>query len=306
MNRPKNQHWAPQFYLCHFATPETRDSDKAQAWIFSRDESDGKETLTNIRNICAKRYLYSPISEAGNRVWDLDSKLERLETTMSSVWPALAEDHVDLGDQVLRKGLSLFVALMHLRNPETLREIEDAHRRLVQFFQAMPTKRDGSPDVERLEIDGASYPLDTSGWHDYQVWGRNDHHRFFSHLIQSEAVGLAEILMKKRWSVVIAETDTFITTDKPVVKHHMTKPSFGFRTEGVVVVFPLSPTRILLMDDMHHEPANQYYPLLEGSEGAFNFGMWRNGSRFMVTGRAVHDVLSEIVRWADAHERRDA
>ncbi len=112
--------------------------------------------------------------------------------------------------------------------------------------------------------------------------------------------------MKKRWSVVVAEIDTFITTDKPVVKQHKTKSSFGFRTEGVIVSFPLSPTRMLLMDDMHQEPANQYYPLHEGADGAFNFAMWQNGSRFMVTGRAVRDVLSEIVGWADAHEHRDA
>ncbi len=139
MNRPKNQHWVPQFYLRHFATPETRDSDQAQAWIFSKDESDGEDTLTNIRNVCAKRYLYSPMGEAGDRVWDLESKLEGLETTMSSAWPALAVDHVDLGDKVLRKGLSLFVALMHLRNPDTLREIEDAHAWLSSFKRCQPT-----------------------------------------------------------------------------------------------------------------------------------------------------------------------
>ncbi len=200
------------------------------------------------------------------------------------------------------KELVPVVAVMHLRNPDTLREIENVHRRLVQFFQSMPTKGDGSRDVDSLELDGVSYALDTSGWHDYRAWGKNDHHRFFSHLIESEAVGMAEILMKKRWSVVVAETDTFITTDKPVVKRHTTKSTFGVRTEGVIVTFPLSPRRMLVMDDMHHKPTIQYYPLHEDSAGAFNFGMWQNGSRFMVTGRAVHDVLTEIVRWADAHE----
>jgi hypothetical protein len=39
LNRAKNQHWVPQFYLRHFATPETRGKDGAQVWIFSHDEA---------------------------------------------------------------------------------------------------------------------------------------------------------------------------------------------------------------------------------------------------------------------------
>lgn len=75
-NRPKNQHWAPQFYLRYFAIPERhRKKDKARVWIFSKDEADGDESLTTVRAICAKPYLYSPVSESGERGWGLESKL---------------------------------------------------------------------------------------------------------------------------------------------------------------------------------------------------------------------------------------
>ena len=53
MNRPKNQHWVPQFYLRHFATPDSRGNDEAQVWVFSKDEADGDERLTNVNKICA-------------------------------------------------------------------------------------------------------------------------------------------------------------------------------------------------------------------------------------------------------------
>ena len=41
-----------------------------------------------------------------------------------------------------------------------------------------------------------------------------------------------------------------------------------------MVTFPLSPTRILMMDNRHSEPDTRYYPL-QGGPGAFNL-MWRN------------------------------
>ena len=80
---------------------------------------------------------------------------------------------------------------------------------------------------------------------------------------------------------------------------------FGFRTPGVIVTFPVSPKRLLVMDDMHDEPANQYYSLRASMGGAFNSHIWHNGSRFMVTGRAIHEVLAEPVEWADSLRKRD-
>jgi len=306
MNRSKHQHWVPQFYLRHFATPESRETDQAQVWIFSKDDEDGDETLTNVRNVCGKRYLYSPVSDSGERVWDLDTKLESLESTMGTIWPSLAEGFVDLADPTLRKGLSLFVAVMHLRNPESRKAVERIHRNLVELYEGIPARPDGSPGVESVEISGKTHTIDTTGWNEYRAWGKNDHDRFFTHIIESEAIRIAEVLIRKRWSVILSEREVFVTTDKPVLLQHHSRQTFGFGTPDVMVSFPLGPRRLLIMDDMHHEPANQYYPLQESAEGAFNLGIWKNGSRFMITGRPVHCVLAEIVKWAEAHDSRDA
>lgn len=306
MNRPKHQHWVPQFYLRYFATPESRNSDQPQVWIFSKGDSDGNETLTNVRNVCGKRYLYSPRGDDGERVWHLDEKIEGLETTMGVVWPAIAEGFVDLGSDTVRKALALFVAVMHLRNPETRQLVERMHRELIEFFSSGPFNVDGTPVVDSLEVSGATFPLEMSGWHEYRGWGKHDHDRFFVHAVQSEAIRIAEILMRKRWSIVVSEQESFVTTDKPVVLQHQSRPTFGFGTPGTIVSFPLRPTRLLVMDDLKHEPANQYYPLHDSEAGAFNFGIWRNGSRFMITGRSIYTVLSEIVAWADAHEPKNA
>lgn len=118
--------------------------------------------------------------------------------------------------------------------------------------------------------------------------------------IRAESGNLAKILLKKRWSVVFADNEHFITSDKPVGVQHRSREVFGIGTTGAVVSFPLSPTRILMMDDQHQEPANQYYPLKPDNVGAFNYGIWHAGARFMVTGRPVTEVLSEIVGWAES------
>ena len=246
------------------------------------------------------------MSESRERGWDLEAQLESLESTLGGLWPTLAEDYMDLSDPALRKGLSLFVAVMHLRNPHTLEAVEQIHRSLVASYEEMPKRPDGTPDVDSVEVSGTIYPLDTSRWHSYRAWGRNDHHRFFTHVIQSEAINLAGLLVQKRWSMMISDRDTFVTSDKPVCIEHQTKTTFGFQTPGVIICFPVSPRRLLVMDDVHHEPANQYYPLPASTDGAFNYSIWRNGSRFMITGRPIHEVLAELVEGADSHGKRDA
>lgn len=303
VSRPKHQHWVPQFYLRYFSTPGTRNSAQPKVWIFSKESADGDETLTNVRNVCGKRYLYSPVGDAGERLWHLDEMIGDLEATMGLVWPEAADGFIDLGNTSARRGLSLFVAVMYLRNPTTRNDIERVYRKIIEVFESVPVKADGSPDVDSIEIAGVRYPLDTSDWNKYRNFGKNDHDKFFCKFVRSEAVFIAEKLMQKRWSIVVAEQDSFITTDKPVFLEHQSRTIFGLNTPGVMVSFPLSPKRLLVMDDRHTEPANQYYPLLGSAVGAFNFGIWRNGSRFMITGRPIDQVLSEIVSWAEIYEK---
>ena len=305
MSQPINQHWVPKFYLRYFATPESCLTTEPQVWIFSRDKENGAETLTNIRNICAKRHLYSPVDETGKRNSTVDTMLEQLESTCSRFWKRLANDFVELSDETIRKVVALFVSTMYLRHPGNLKELPNIHKNMVRLFEQTSKRADGSPDVDSIEINGELNKIDTSGWHEYCSWGKREHHQFFTDLIQSESIHLANLLIKKRWSVVFTERPQFITSDKPVAKEHATKEIFGFKTEDMIVRFPLSQTRLLVMDDMNNEPANQYYPLKEGNIGAFNYSIWHNASRFMVSGRPIEQVLREIVEWVDAHGAGD-
>ncbi len=299
MSKSVNQHWVPRFYLRMFSTPETRESDEPQVWIFSKQKSDGNEQLTNVRNVCAKRYLYSPCDESGQRSWEVDDELQGIESLLARVWPQITSDFIDLGNESIRKALALFVATSHVRHPENRKSLKSIHKKLVEAFDELPKKADGSPNVDSLIYKDDEFKFDTSDWDSYKEWGEDEHHRFFAETIRAQSGNLAKILLKKRWSVVLADNEHFITSDRPVSIQHQSKEIFGMGTPGTVVSFPLSPTRILIMDDQHQEPANQYYPLKPENLGGFNYGIWHAGTRFMVTGRSVPEVLSEIMRWAE-------
>lgn len=301
---PVNQHWIPRFYLRAFATADCAGPRNPKVWIFSKHEIGGDPVLTNIRNVCARRYLYSPKQSDGQRDWNLELKLGELESTLAGIWPAASADFLDLGDPSVRKALALFVAVTWLRHPDKLTLVARMHGDLVTIFESAPKDGAGNPHVIAV-VKGEEHRIDTSGWEQYRQWDNDDHHRFFADQLEREATHLAEFLLSKRWSVVFAESPLFITSDKPVAKVHQKRETFGFGTRGTIVSFPLSPSRVLLMDDNHAEPAHQYYPLLAGDPAALNFTTMRNAETFIISPRPVDDVLREIVQYADAWEREN-
>jgi hypothetical protein len=298
MSRPVNQHWVPRFYLKYFSTSDTQITENPQTWIFSKDTKDDPR-LTNIKNICSKRFLYSPINKDGQREWSLETRLADLEGLLSKIWPALAVEYADLSWEPLRKALSLFVAVLYLRTPDSLKQCIDAHQHLVKQYDQIPKGPDGKPNIGYVEVNGKIREFDSSDWHEYKNWQANDHHRFFCDSMQGLTGQIAQLIIQKRWSVIFSDHAAFITSDKPVCMDHRKNEKFGFGTKGTIITFPLSPTRLLVMDDMHEEPAGQYYPLRADGPGPFNLRIWRNGSRFMISQRDVDEVLAEIVEWAD-------
>jgi len=252
-NQPKHQHWVPQFYLRYFATPETRHSGKPQIWIFSKDPVDGDEKLTSVRNICGSRYLYSPKQENGERTWELEEKLAGIEALLSQLWPDLADDFVDLGDEYRRKAVALFVAVMYYRHPTIRQEAKALHKKLVDFYVTAEDKDDGLPSIESIELNNRKYQLDTSDWKSYKNWTNDHHDRFFAETVQSGTGHMAKYLLKKRWSIVFSKVDTFITSDKPVVLQHQTLDRFGVGTEETIITFPLQQFSIKLTTEINHQ-----------------------------------------------------
>ncbi|MBE7525973.1 DUF4238 domain-containing protein [candidate division WWE3 bacterium] len=295
----KHQHWVPQFYLRYFATPESRDTKHPKVWIFSKESKDENDSLTSIRNVCGKNYLYSPQQLDGDRSWALEDKLNDVETLLGPIWSDLATNFVALEDEQIRQSLALFVSITHMRHPDMRNTVENLHGKLINFYETTPVYPDGTPMIESIEFRNRSYKFDTTDWHTYRSHGRDGHDRTFAELVQSETGMMAKHLMTKRWSMLFSSSNVFVTSDKPVALSHMTRERYGYGTMDTIITFPISPSRVLVMDDLHSEPANQYHRIIESNIGAVNMAIWQGARRFLITGRPIPEVLSELIAFTD-------
>jgi hypothetical protein len=159
-------------------------------------------------------------------------------------------------------------------------------------------------DISAIEINGVENKFTIDDWQIFKNRKDNEHHKFFTSYIQSEVIYIAEKILKKRWSILFSEKPVFITSDKPVSIHHLTKNIFGvdygFDTEGAFITFPLSPTRILIMDDRYDEPDGQYYSPTDNCYGSYNFLTWKNSRQFMISSRDINVVLKEMLNEIDS------
>jgi hypothetical protein len=111
--------------------------------------------------------------------------------------------------------------------------------------------------------------LDAESWPAYRDAGEDGIKRMWLDQV-GWAVWLAEMMMEMRCAIQVSETRVFITTGNPVVVVHPSLGSRGFRNPDTAVIFPLSLTRVLVMDNRHAEsdggycPANNVAPSVSG------------------------------------------
>jgi hypothetical protein len=286
--KKKRNHWVPQSYLRHFAA----DADRRKLWVLKRESNDESE-LRPIKKVATEFYLYAPRGPNG-RDYSFEDKLASIEQMFGGrFWELVTTDYIDLCDNTTRKALALLVAVMYLRNPVYLERMRALHQQIVSLYSQFPDL----PNA--VEIAGKTYELDKDSWPSYSNASDDDIKRMWLDDVGS-ATWLAEILMGMRWAILLSEEPVFITTDNPVVTLH---PSHGFRgikNPETSVVFPLSPTRVLHIDNRMSEPDGHYYPL-RGSAGSLNGLLWRCAINAMFSSRHTDYVCAEIC--ADAEQQ---
>jgi hypothetical protein len=308
MSNPKRQHWVPKVYLKYFATPESQGSGKETLWAFSRDKKSPATLLRpSVESVAVERFLYSPKNSDGSRDFELEKKFSEFEGTIGRLWPELIAMRIGLTGSV-RKILSLFVATLHLRHPERRKEMLKLHQRLVDRVETELLSFKRIPPTVDVDINGRRMTFKTAEFEDWKNKSANDHHRSFVDVIAQEGKWLAKFLLKKRWSVIVADEPVFVTSDKPVILDGPLdrKKKFGFGTPGMTVTFPLSPKMLLHLCDRVPGKEDGLYCPLQGIPGMpvpawapFNWQVWVNASRLMLSPRPADAVLSEIVAFHD-------
>jgi hypothetical protein len=284
----KRCHWVPQAYLRDFAANEGR----TKIWRFSNKSGDPE--LKPIEKVAVRHHLYVPRdASTGKRDDSFEQKLSQLEGWFANpLWRALQTEALDLCWKELRMLVSLVVSVMYLRTPIHYEYVKEFHRKMVTTVEGM----DQVPTSVRW--DDREIQVDSESWPAYRDASEDDLKELWISQMNG-ATEYAEILMGMRWSMLLADGPTFITSDNPVAVVHPSLTFRGLSNPETLVLFPISPQRILLMDHRHDQPANQYYPL-QGNGTAQNVLIWRNAIEYMFSHQDPDDVCRLMVAEADS------
>lgn len=226
--------------------------------------------------------------ENGQRNYRVEQKLGNLEQLFGMpFWSQISTGYVDIGNQVTRKGIALLTAVMYLRNPTVFNRTAEIYQQLRSFYMTV-----GEPP-DRVEIGGRKYDIDKASWPAYRDAGEDDIKRMWLDTL-TQATWLAEMLLKMRWAIVASERPVFITSDNPVTIIHPSLRFRGLKDAETSVMFPLSPTRVLHLDNRHSEPDSQYYAV-RGKGEAQNLLIWRNAIEHMFSHRHPDEVSEEML-----------
>ena len=248
MNKVKNQHYVPQFYLRKFA-----DSNDC---LYVFDKFSKRSFQTNAKNVASETGFYDFHPDIQNKFREkaaqggvkkedasllekaldpqmIEHELAEREAKFSPLFEKIlyAVEHNKPLTEEQRWYLTEFIVLQILRTPEYRRTFieteEGLMRALLRFY----------PDFENLFVkyDERRASLDHAAF-------------MFNPELQS---ALIKTLIDHTW--LIGEnvtTDHFYTSDSPVVKRtHLPHPLYGvgYGSLGVQIAFPLHPKYMLIM-----------------------------------------------------------
>jgi hypothetical protein len=274
------QHFVSQFYLRHWANSDEK------VWQYAFD---GRPPVhIGVENIAFERGLYTHPAKDKVRPLKTEDDLEDIENTYADVWPDIVDRAQDFQT---RHNIARFIALMFVRHPqhrETVRLINEGFRKAVQ---------DVSPD-EEVEIVAEGRAS--------RIWVREILEKTrdeatniasgFLNVMRSSVEDIAAALVARRWGVVVSEQPAFVTSDYPVVLNRGScqRRAFGFGTPGTQILFPCSPTQLLVVsEDWPHEFA--HYKLTNAD--VFNRMMADGAVRFIYSSKADLELAQKIKQW---------
>jgi hypothetical protein len=243
--KTKKQHYVPQKYLEAFARGGRLN-------VF--DKTTGATFHSSVRDAASPRFFYDipELDEATGVSQALEKFFWPFETTAGCVLVALRSS-LESGEFVTvtdaqRIDLSLFLALQMIRTPE-------AREYFVQLSLALHKEAFLAWVREQRhesQVDRASFELEMTEEQQLRTHAR--------HLLDHELRNrIAEIIYQHAW--VVLENPfpmPFICSDHPACNHgtvsHPVRSMEGLASFGAEILFPLSPTHLLLIADWRAFP----------------------------------------------------
>lgn len=225
-NRPKAQHYVPQFYLRNFATKNRKHYS-----IRCFDKSTGKAFTSNVKNVSQQNYFYDFKLENGEEA-SIEELLSRVETNSKPALSRLLEKPTRECLEQNKYVLTNFVYIQEMRSL-VFRE------NYIEMITSL-----NSRFKQKLNIDSPILEVPT----------QNDAKEFQAMFLIEETEEVTRILGKMKWVLFHNETNKpFWTSDNPIFHHNInisnSHGNYGLLCPGVQLFFPLSPALALIICD---------------------------------------------------------
>ena len=273
-----------------FATDETYGlKNKAQVYIYDVDKNDF--SIRNIKTIAHRTYLYSPLTEENIRQSYMEDKLADLESLLSTIWKEIAHENIYLTKNY-KKSIALFMATLMLRHPNMKDDIQNFRNKLCNDVLKNIPK--GTKEF-LLETKGKEMVVNIEEIYETLNESEDDKKTFFIETLDRSAMNITELLLKKKWSIIFSKEKEFITSDQPVALSNPKTGLLGIDSEGLIIYFPLSPTRLLVLEDnLDNENDVTYYPLNKGKATYFNHPIFSNAYKYGISHRKFEEIIVEM------------
>lgn len=229
MNRPRQHHYVPRFYLEGFC------ADDARAVVIY-DRVRNAYRAQRPAEVATRRDYYAYEDEHGNRFFDIEEALGQVEAAASETIQRVDNAEALTADD--RMVLATYVAFQYTRTP--------AYAAWLEAFRAQGVGRDEvdalpeapDPAVGRVEAIGA---------------------------MLRHAPRFAEVFLRLNWTVWRRESErvSFITSDSPVCRVWRDQPEqnvyagAGFLSPEVITILPLSQASALAMSGIGDQVAER-------------------------------------------------
>jgi hypothetical protein len=263
---PKRHHFDPALHLRHFVG----EAPKGQVWTY--DKQAGNARPATPENTAVQSHFYSVQRDDGSMDTTIEEYLAEVESDAAPIYEGLLRGEIP-GHSQLRADFAQFLALMHVRTPAMRRMAGELRGREIQIrnyayatnpeaFDALLRRieKKGGPvytaeQKEQLRqgfLDPTDYVIEVSGQQTLTVLKIADK--------------LAPIFFDMKWSIVRSLGGFFITTDNPLVREvdpktrHPVLGDRGFLNKTSEIIYPLSPTCMLLMSWDQAAPSVGVFP----------------------------------------------
>ena len=249
MKRARAHHYIPQFYLKGFTAPN------GALWAYEKHKPIRKSTP---KNEAHERDFYAYKDEQGE-LRDVEQRLADMESYVAPLFQLIEQGYHRFHQDDFH-GLATFIALLWLRGPSGRDFVKGL---LAQVMKSISMERAANKEEFTREYEkfASHAPTNVTAeeMRQFILSGEWDvEQQSYGYTLRKMFEGIpivASILEHKQWEILIAQNESFCTSDIPIVTilpdRHSNEATIGtgFAMPGVHVLFPLNKQKCLVLKD---------------------------------------------------------